>query len=90
MMRFFITCVVKLFYLTWRIDGIASSIVGVFMCEHVDFAMVGLYECITIQVTMFRPGNSWSSIPVTETFLPVLSRTQTSAPARPPLVPLST
>ena len=42
------------------------------------------------QVTMSRPGSSWSSIAVTEAFLPVLSRTQTSAPARPPLAPLST
>ena len=42
------------------------------------------------QVTISRPGNSWSSIPVTDTFLPVLSRTQTSSPARPPLAPLST
>ena len=34
------------------------------------------------QVTMSRPGSSWSSVPVTETFLPVLSRTQTPAPAK--------
>ena len=47
MMRFVITCVVKPFYLIWRMDGIASSIVGIFMHEHVDFAMVGLYESNT-------------------------------------------
>ena len=33
------------------------------------------------QVTISKPGSSWSSIPVTDTFQPVLSRTQTSAPA---------
>ena len=43
------------------------------MHEHVNFAMIGLYECHT--ETMSRPGNSWSSIPVTDTSLPVLSRT---------------
>ena len=42
MMRFVITCVIEPLYLTWRKDDIASIIVGIFMHEHVDFAMVGL------------------------------------------------
>ena len=41
------------------------------------------------QVTMSNPGSSWLSIPVTETFLPVLSNILTSDPGRPPLAPLS-
>ena len=39
-------------------------------------------------VTMSRPGNSWSSMPVTDTFLPVFSRIWTSTPAQPPLGPI--
>ena len=47
MMRFVITWVVEPFYLAWRMNGIASTIVGIFMHEHLDFVMVGLYECYT-------------------------------------------
>ena len=43
------------------------------MHEHANFVMVGL-DCAT-HVIMSQQGNSWSSIPVTDTFLPVLSRT---------------
>ena len=56
MMRFVIACVVEAFYLAWRMDGIASTIVDIFMHGHVDFAMVGL--CESLQVTMSRPGSS--------------------------------
>ena len=47
MVRFVITGVVKPFYLTWRMDGIASIIVGIFMHEHEYSAIIGLYESNT-------------------------------------------
>ena len=46
----------------------------IFMNNHVDLTMVGLDESNT--VTISKPGNSWSSMPVTDTFCPVLSRMQ--------------
>ena len=54
------------------------------MHSHVDLTMM-VWNRAT-QITISRPGNSWSSIPVTET---VLLRTWTSAPAKPLLAPLA-
>ena len=85
MKRLVITCVVEPFNLTWWMNGVGSTIICIFMQNHVDLTMMR-----ATQVTISRPGNSWSSIPVTGTFLPVLSRMQTAAPAKPSLATLST
>ena len=84
---FVITGVLEPFNLTWRVDGVASTIIGILMHDENHFAMVGMEEGST--GTMSNPGSSWLSTPVTETVLPVLSKILTSDPARPPLAPLS-
>ena len=70
MKGFVITDVLKPFNLTWRVDGVASTIIGILMHDEDHFAMVGREE----QVTMSNPGSSWLSMPVTEIVLPVLSK----------------
>ena len=86
MVRFVISCIVEPL-LTRRVNSITSTIIGIFIHEHVNLPW---FWMSATHVTMSKPGNSWSSIPVTDTFLPVLSRTQTSAPAKTPLATLST
>ena len=87
MKGFVITCALKPFNLTWRVDGVASTIIGILMHDENHFAIVGMEEGST--GNMSNPGSSWLSMPVTETVLPVLSKILTSDPARPPLAPLS-
>ena len=85
MEEFVITGVLEPLNLTWRVDGVASAIIGMIMHDENHFAMIER----AAQVTMSNPGSSWLPMPVTETVLPVLSKILTSEPARPPLVPLS-
>ena len=80
---FVITGVLEPFNLTWRVDGVASTIIGIFMHDENHFTMIGMGR--VAHVTMSNPGGSWLSMPVTETVLPVLSKSLTSEPARPPL-----
>ena len=44
MERFVITCVLKPFNLTWRVDGVASTIIDILMHDENYFAMVGMEE----------------------------------------------
>ena len=85
---FVITGVLESLNWTWRVDGVASAIIGIFMHDENHFAMIGIEEGST-EVTMSNQGSSWLSMPVTETVLPVLSKILSSEPARPPLAPLS-
>ena len=41
---FVITCVLKSFNLTGRVDGVASTIIGILMHDENHFAMVGMEE----------------------------------------------
>ena len=82
---FVITCVLKPFNLTWRVDGVASTTYSCMMRTTLPW----LVWRRAAQVRMSNRGSSWLSMPVTETVLPVLSKILTSDPARPPLAPLS-
>ena len=84
---FVITGVLKPLNLTRRVDGVVSSIIGILMYDEDYFAMIGIEEGST--GNMSKPGRSWLPIPVTETVLPVLSKILTSEPASLPLAPLS-
>ena len=44
MKGFVITCVLKPFNSTWRVDGVASTIIGILMHDENHFAMVGMEE----------------------------------------------
>ena len=44
MKGFVITDVLKPFNLTWRVDGVASTIIGILMHDEDHFAMVGREE----------------------------------------------
>ena len=88
MKGFVITGVLEPFNLTWRVGGVASAIIGIFMHDENHFAMIGMEEGSTGK--MSKPGSSWLSMPVTETVLPVLSKILTSEPASPPLAPVET
>ena len=44
MKGFVITGVLKPFNLTWRVDGVASTIIGILMQDEDHFAMVGMEE----------------------------------------------
>ena len=39
---FVVTGVLEPFNLTWRVDGVASTIIGIFMHDENHFAMVGM------------------------------------------------
>ena len=41
---FVITCVLDPLNLIWRVDGIASAIIGIFMYDENHFAMIGMEE----------------------------------------------
>ena len=41
---FVITGVLEPFNLTWRVDGVASAIIGIFMHDENHFAMIGMEE----------------------------------------------
>ena len=41
---FVITCVLEPFNLTWRVDGVASTIIGILMHDENHFVMVGKEE----------------------------------------------
>ena len=41
---FVITGVLEPFNLTWRVDGVASTIIGILMHDENRFAMVGMEE----------------------------------------------
>ena len=41
---FVITGVLKPFNLTWRVDGVASTIIGILLHDENHFAMVGMEE----------------------------------------------
>ena len=56
MMGFVMAFILEPFNLTRRMDGIASSIVSIFIHNQVDQAMVGLDGAT--HVTISRPGNS--------------------------------
>ena len=39
---FVITWILEPFNMTWRVDGVASTIVGIFMHDENHFAMIGM------------------------------------------------
>ena len=64
---FVITGVLEPLNLTWRVDGVASAIIGIFMHDENQFAMIGIEEVSTGNIVY--PASSWLPMPVTETVL---------------------